>query len=64
MEDSARKSNSHLFMVRVWAEEVADDRSEWRGKVQYVNGIDGETHYFRDWPALVAWLQAMLPPEV
>jgi hypothetical protein len=59
--EAARVASSHLFTVRVWREEVADGRVEWRGKVHYVSGVDGQVHYFRDWAALVAWLQKMLP---
>lgn len=49
---------SHLFTVRLWAEELGAGQSEWRGKVQHV--LSGETHYFRDWPTLLTHLQAML----
>jgi hypothetical protein len=59
--EAAREASSHLFMVRVWQEEVADGRVEWRGKVQYVSDVEGQVHYFRDWTALAAWLQKMLP---
>jgi len=50
---------SHLFTVRVWAEELGEGQTEWRGRVQHVTG--GEVHYFRDWITLVALLTAMLP---
>jgi hypothetical protein len=52
---------SHLFTVRLWAEDLGDGRAEWRGQVQHV--LSGETHYFREWPTLLALLQAMLPAE-
>jgi hypothetical protein len=53
---------SQLFTVRLWAEDLGDGRAEWRGQVQHV--ISGETHYFREWPTLIARLIAMLPdPE-
>jgi hypothetical protein len=58
-----RGPSSHLFMVRVWSEEIENNRIEWRGKVQYVSGVNGEIHYFRDWPTLIAWLQKMLPTD-
>ena len=45
---------SHLFMVRVWTEEVDVDQVEWRGKVQRV--LSGETVYFRDWETMLAFL--------
>ena len=46
--------------MRLWAEDLGDGRTEWRGQLQHV--ISGETHYFRAWPTLIAWLIAMLPP--
>lgn len=49
---------SHLFTLRVWAEEIGDNQQEWRGRIQHIPS--GETHYFRDWQTLVAHLQAML----
>lgn len=52
---------THLFTVRVWLEELGTGQTEWRGQVQYV--VSGEVHYFREWPALVALLQAMLPKK-
>jgi hypothetical protein len=50
---------SHLFTVRVWAEELGAGQTEWRGRVQHVTS--GEVHYFRDWTTLAALLPAMLP---
>ena len=34
--------HSHLFTVRVWQEELGNNQSEWRGKVQNVH--IGEPH--------------------
>jgi hypothetical protein len=48
---------SQLFLVRLWPDEA--DSAEWRGKVQHV--MSGKASDFRDWPMLVAHLQAMLP---
>ena len=36
-------SHSHLFTLRVWAEEIGDNQQEWRGKLQHVPS--GETRY-------------------
>jgi hypothetical protein len=56
-----RQRRSHLFLVRLWAEE--DDQEEaqqqWQGKVQHV--ITGRTDYFPNWTSLVDVLLAMLP---
>ncbi len=43
---------AQLFTVRLWVEDLGDDRKEWRGKVQHV--LSGEAQYFRDWLALQA----------
>ena len=51
MERSSLDGNqSHLFTVRLWAEDLGDGQSEWRGKVQHVSS--GATRYFRDWSTL------------
>jgi hypothetical protein len=49
---------SHLFMLRMWQEELGEGRSEWRGKIQHVRS--GEVFYFREWSSLVALLEKML----
>ena len=62
MDTGRQPHQSHLFTVRRWLENLGDGRAEWRGQVQHP--ISGETHSFRDWPRLIAWLIAMLPdPE-
>lgn len=59
-EDTAQPAHrSHLFTVRLWAEELGDGQIEWRGQVQHV--LSGKTHYFRDWITLVEVVAAMLP---
>jgi hypothetical protein len=49
---------SHLFTVRLWTEPLGDGRFERRGRVQHV--LSGERRYFRDWPALVGYLERKL----
>ena len=49
---------SHLFTVRLWAEDLGDDQVEWRGEVQHV--LTSETRYFRDLTSLGSLLDAML----
>ena len=62
MDTRQRQHISQLFIVRLWVEDLGDGRWEWRGQVQHVTS--GETHYFREWTTLIAWLLAMLPdPE-
>lgn len=58
METVEPSPRSHLFTVRVWAEELGAGRIEWRGRVQHVTS--GEAHHFRDWATLATLLPAML----
>jgi hypothetical protein len=60
MGTGQQQPHAQLFTVRLWAEELGDGHAEWRGQVQHA--LSGETHYFREWPTLIAWLVAMLPP--
>lgn len=46
-------------MVRVWLEDLDEDKTEWRGQVKHV--MSGEVRYFRDWATLVVHLKGMLP---
>lgn len=58
-EDGAKSAHrSHLFTLRVWAEELGDDQIEWRGQVQHV--LSGEMRYFRTWTTLVEYVVATL----
>jgi hypothetical protein len=43
-------SNSHLFLVRLWLEDLGADQQEWRGRVQHI--LSGQVRYFREWTAL------------
>ena len=52
------RPRSHLFMVRVWMEDLGDGKTEWRGQVKHVTS--GEVQYFREWPMLIMILQEML----
>ena len=55
---TATTRTTRLFTVRMWQEESSggQGKPEWRGKVQALP--EGEAYYFRDWPSLVAHLQA------
>ena len=48
-----------IFSVRLWSEKLGGGQFEWRGQVRHLGS--GETRYFRTWPVLVAFVQAMLP---
>ncbi|MBM3130508.1 MAG: hypothetical protein FJ009_18005 [Chloroflexi bacterium] len=49
------RHESHLFTIRVWLEEREDGKKEWRGQIR--NVTTGNARYFRDWCALIAYLQ-------
>jgi hypothetical protein len=51
-------ARSHLFTVRLWAEDIGNGQTEWRGRVQHVPS--GEAYYFRDWPTLITYLLKLL----
>ncbi len=59
--DQSSPPPGHLFVIRIWAQEIENGRTEWRGRVQYVP--TGEVHYFREWPHMLAIVQRMLPGE-
>ena len=53
-----QEPRSHLFIMRIWAEDLGDGKQEWRGKVQHSNS--GNIQFFRDLPALPALVEALL----
>ena len=56
LEQPAR--TSHLFMLRLWPEELGSGQVDWRGSVQHVNS--GEVRYFRSWPTFEAFVDELL----
>lgn len=56
--DADQPARSHLFTLRLWLEELGSGQTDWRGKVQHVNG--GEARYFRDWPTLETFVEGLL----
>jgi hypothetical protein len=57
----AQRARSYLFTLRFWPEETTGGHIEWRGKLQQVTS--GETIYFRDWDALVEFLESALDSD-
>jgi hypothetical protein len=53
---------STMFTLRIWQEAVAEGQPEWRGRLQRLP--DGDVHYFRSWPALLAHLEEELAGSV
>ena len=54
--------NSHLFTLRIWLEDLGGGQIAWRGSVQHVNS--GEARYFRDWPALEAFVEERMAADL
>jgi len=46
-----KQPRSHLFLVRMWQEELGDGQVEWRGRA--LNIAAGNALYFREWEGLV-----------
>ncbi len=54
-----QNESTHLFLVRLQAEEQQPGEVEWCGRVQRV--VSGETYTFSGWPDLIEHLLTMLP---
>lgn len=53
-----QESPPQLFVLRLWRVLLANGRYEWRGRLQHAQ--TNEVRHFRDWPALIPSLLAML----
>jgi hypothetical protein len=62
MSDNGQDNRSHLFLVRVRAEEISEclqpESKLWSGRVQQV--VTGETYNFLGWAELIRRLGTML----
>lgn len=64
MKPARHMKHTDLFIVRFWTQDSNEQVSnsgnsiDWHGKVQRV--VDGESHEFTDWDALVATLRSMI----
>ena len=57
-EGETHALRSHLFLLRIWDEDLGDGQKEWRGRIQHTT--TGQIEYFRDWQVVPAMLRAML----
>ena len=58
-DDSGRPAHSsHLFMLRLWPEDLGNGQTDWRGSIQHVSS--GEARYFRDWPTVETFVEGLL----
>jgi hypothetical protein len=55
---SSHAPRPHVFILRLWQEDLGNGQTDWRGRVQHVSS--GEVRFFRDWPALEAFLEGRL----
>lgn len=56
MDEVWPHEHSHLFTVRLWSEGLGENHFEWRGQARHV--LSGQVCTFREWPLLIAFLQA------
>lgn len=56
--DNELHPRTHLFIIRLWLEELGNGKTEWRGQVKHV--MSGEVRYFREWKTLLAFLREVL----
>jgi hypothetical protein len=54
-------AQSQLFTVRIWKEDLGEEHSEWRGKLQHVSS--GEAYYFNAWEELVEFLLRLMSEQ-
>jgi len=47
-------TRSHLFVLRLWHEDIGDGMTDWRGRIHHIKS--GEVEYFRDWQTLEKFL--------
>lgn len=54
-------SESHVFSLRVWREELGEGAVEWRGRIRDVTG--SESLYFHDWETLIRFMRSVLDQD-
>ncbi len=63
MAELKHSDRAHIFILKLWQEIIDDEQNhkqtEWRGRIQDV--FNGETHYFRDWPTVVKFIENIMP---
>jgi hypothetical protein len=59
LDNRVHRHRTHLFVMRIWHDELSGGRCEWRGRVEHT--ISGKGQYFRDWDTLTAFLLEALP---
>ena len=53
---------THLFLLRVWREELGEDQHEWRASARHV--ISGETRFIRTWHDLETFIDLLTSQQV
>lgn len=54
------EANTHLFVVKIWLEQSADEgrQARWRGHITYV--LNGERSYIEDLDGVIAFIEPYL----
>jgi hypothetical protein len=47
--------SDHLFLLRIWREDMGNDKYEWRAYIQHV--LSGEARYIRSWDEIELFLE-------
>ena len=61
LDNQHHHSPSQFFTLRIWLESLGNGQSETRLQVRHV--LTGETRYFREWAALIAYVTERLAIE-
>lgn len=59
--NALQPTQSQLFTLRVWVEDVGNGRSEIRGVLKHV--LTEEIYYFRDWNTLSQLIETLIVPQ-
>src|SRR5207247_891843 len=57
----SRTRDSHLFLVRLWAEEDGNGNEEWCGKVQHV--LTGKAGHFANLGDMAGLVESLMPED-
>ena len=58
MNNSPQSHFPQLFVLKLWRVEGGEGEMEWRGQIQHI--ASRETRYFREWDALLQFVQTQL----
>ena len=56
MDELQPTRHPHLFVLRVWLNELNDGTQEWRGEIEHA--ATHEKRHFRDWQVLLEFVRS------